>query len=187
MTAKFLDEGMRKYLYTMARKNHWRVAQWIDLDDLTQDGFMCYAKCVHKYPDVVDQKHMMKLVMVTFVNHISTLAGKHTASIERKLARSEFTRGADSERAADDSEAWDLLPEAESATILTELEHAPGYIRDLILLLAKDSGEALGMMLNRRGKLTKVRENSNEHFCRLLGLNPKDHDIASRVRAYFAN
>jgi len=80
---RFLDKGMRGWLVTMARKNYWRVAAWMDLDDLIAEGFLAYAICRAKYDDrVANKRHFMALVQITFINQITDLANDRTAQPE---------------------------------------------------------------------------------------------------------
>lgn len=72
---RFLDQGARQWIYKTACKNLWRVSTFYELDDLIQDGFMCFALCREKYSQRVENsKHFMSLLQTVFRNHITDLS-----------------------------------------------------------------------------------------------------------------
>ena len=178
----FLDTGMRGFIFNTARKHYWRVASWYEFDDLVQDGYLCYAKCKAKYSETVTEKrHFMSLVQVSFLNHISTLASKRTATEEvavSHLAAREGEDGADLEKLGGST--------PESASFLSLVSGAPEEFKQLILLLADDVSEVTGF--KRKSKVKhrrRFRESTNEYFCRLLGKDPQDENVVEQLRAYF--
>lgn len=76
-----MNESQRRWLVKVARSQFWRVAPWYELDDLIQDGFLCYAKVLRKYPRIHNPAHLGKLFQVTYQNHIHTLANRRRHSI----------------------------------------------------------------------------------------------------------
>jgi len=93
----YFDAGLRGWLKTTAVKEHWRVASWYSVEDLVQDGYVCYCKCRDRYtlavpqpgdrpdgyahqnlftdqPNEKQRKHFMSLVQRAFYNHIYTLS-----------------------------------------------------------------------------------------------------------------
>lgn len=179
---KFLDSGLRGFIYNEARKNYWRVASWYDLEDLIQDGFMCYAKCYARYGSTVtDQKHFMALVQTTFSNHIMTLYNKHRHQTEHAISALLGEDG--SEEAFLDRHS---TPEEGPENLGVLLRQAPAEIKQLIALLVGDGAKAVSFAKKRAGRFT-VRETSNELYCRLLGLDPETNDIAGKVRSFFSS
>lgn len=91
----YLDEGLKRWIYRTAHRNYWRVSRWYDLDDLIQDGFLCYQKCAHKYrrlqrkrkPRKDDRRNFMALVKRAYENHIHDLASKRTVQKEYAVSR----------------------------------------------------------------------------------------------------
>ena len=50
----YLDQWMRSWITNTARKQHWRIASWYALDDLTRMVYLCYAKCWDRYRELFD-------------------------------------------------------------------------------------------------------------------------------------
>lgn len=185
----YLDDGMRGWIAQTARSNLWRVAGYYELDDLIQDGYMCYAKCHSRYthlskkrhPLKDDRKRFMRLVQVSFENHITTLAWKRTRLPEQAL--SNIVDANTSEQSF-----WEAtLPATQehmSAAML--LKTAPQEIQALFKLLVDDAlslgAYARGLGHNRR---RIRRETNNEYYCRALGLDPKVFDLIGLVNRHF--
>lgn len=149
-----LDPGMRGWIVNTSKKNIWRVAHWYDLSDLIQDGFMCYAICHVKYMEVKEQKHFMALVKTTFYNFITDLANEKTQGIQEVVV---------------DPDSQSLVrTEQGDAFFVTMLGQLPVELQQLIKLLLQD-GKKPRMKRYRDG----TRETTNEHLCRLLGVDPK--------------
>jgi DNA-directed RNA polymerase specialized sigma24 family protein len=200
----YLDEGMRGFIHSTARKEFWRVASWYELDDLVQDGYMCYYKCRDRYgvlsvknhPSKADKKWMMSLVKTTFLNHVRhKLAGKMRYGHEVPVSQ----LGAPE---AEFGDIWDsgiIPPQSEEATLAAMVAQAPYEIKQLMCLLAGDGAEVLGFKRSRNratevgtGKARRVkqgrrpiRETTNAYYCRVLGLNSDQHDLLKMVRDYF--
>jgi hypothetical protein len=184
----YLDEGMRGYIVRTARQEYWRVAAWYDLEDLIQDGLLCYAKCRARYgelriknhPSSGDRKWMMQLVKTAFYRHIMTLSSR-AARAPGEVAVSQLVQ--------DDgpgmAEVWDYIapPHPAEAHLALTLSSLPQELVDLITILAGDGAEALGFERRHIGRRLG-RETTNEYYCRLLGLHPERWDIRSMIREY---
>ncbi len=179
----FLDAGMRGFIFNTARKHYWRVASWYEFDDLVQDGYLCYAKCKAKYSETVTEKrHFMSLVQVSFLNYISTLASKRTATEEVAVSH---LSAQDGEGSADIEQLGGSTPEI--ASFLSLVSSAPEEFKQLILMLANDATEAAGFKRNTKSKhRRRLRESTNEFFCRLIGKDPEDENVVEQLRAYFS-
>lgn len=215
----FLDAGMRGWILRFASRQHHRVARWIDLDDLIQDGFFCYAKCRERYtrrtesgqyqvwlrrtkdwgpavdePTKEDRRHLMSLVQTAFKNHISTLSTRKRALSETLACDLTGDDEDDSQEAA-----WNRVapPEAEEATLATLIQQAPNELKMLFQLLWDDGCRDIAYLRTRirqsyvqgrqrlsLGKLAK-RETTNQHFCRLLGLDPEKVDLMAMAAEHF--
>lgn len=163
---------MRGWIVNKAKRDYWRVAGWYDLDDLIQDGYMCYARCHAKYPSDLSRRHFMALVQVSFVNHIHNLAKKKSLCQEQVL--SEIAHDGD-ERP--ESTADRLLGvEPEEATLGTILSQLPEGLRQLVLKLLDGGSNTPYLRQGRRW------ETNNEFYCRLAGLDPKEHSIEDEFR-----
>jgi len=200
----YLDAGMRGFIVNTAKREFWRVASWYELEDLIQDGYLCYYKCRNRYtqlsvknhPTKGDKKWMLCLVRTTYLNHIRhTLAGKMLHGCEMVISQ----MGVE-DLGLDDVWAGIAPPQSEEATLAVMLAQAPSEIKQLICLLVGDGSEALGFSRSRNrisrtasGKVLRVRrgrrqlrETTNEYYCRLMGLDPGRYDLLGLVRGYFS-
>src|ERR1017187_5465900 len=105
----YYDSGLEGWIKNTAFREHWRLRTWYSMEDLVQDGYICYCKCRNRYtmnppspehqdlntdtPNDAQRKHFMALVQRTFFNHIMTLSSKFTMCTENTL--SELSAGDD--------------------------------------------------------------------------------------------
>lgn len=185
----YLDEGMRGWIISTAKKNYWRVASYYELDDLIQDGYLCYAKChsryrhltIKRHPLKDDRRRFMALVQIAFINHITTLSWKRTRLDPVPL--SAITQSETGQAVSLEA----LLPSApEEASVAVLLASAPAEIKQLFQVLV-DEALSLGDMLRQKGSRRRDirRETSNEYFCRLVGLDPQKVDLVAAVNQHF--
>lgn len=198
----YLDAGMRGWIANTARKNFWRVAHWYELDDLIQDGYICFAKCRARYvgkrnmvnsrgercrylpernPDKTARQHFAALVKITYHNHITDLA-KSRMRLEDHAVSQLCTP----EQSAEEYLDTQLPPEPEAATLAVLLAGAPAEVAELLRVLAADGLDLLRFQRRRVGRRL-LRETSNEFYCRLLGKDPNTVDVLAQVRAYFGS
>jgi len=166
-----LDRGLRGWIVNTARQNYWRVASWYQLDDLIQDGYLCYSKIAAKY-ETTNQKHFMALVQRTFSNHITDLARNRG-----RLNEVPVSELSDSPDTFFDSV---MEPHNEAADVAALLLDAP--LEALVLLKALSSG----FMNTPYRKEDGTRETPNERVCRITGINLSS-DIFDVVRRFLTN
>ena len=177
----YLDLGMRGWIANFARKNYWRVCSWYSLEDLIQDGYMCFAKCRSRYREKFDtdnptkdqRRHFQALVKTTFSNHISDLALKN-----RQLPMQPVSALA----AVGESDTWfedKLSAEAPAATVTALLAGAPAELRALLVALTGDVSECIQRLGGRR-------ETTNEFWCRLVGADPAERDLRRELQEYLS-
>lgn len=179
-SAAMPDAGVKGWIFNTARDNYWRVPSWYEFDDLVMDGYLCYAKCVKAYEHTpVDYgtkaEQLMAATRVAFMNHIFTLARKHSL---KEIPASALIREGEP-----DVDVLEQIapPEEESATILTVLANAPAELKELIQLLLNDATGFARKQVSRR----KLRETTNEYWCRLMGLDPATNDLRAKVEEHF--
>lgn len=201
-TSAYLDEGMRGFIFSTARKYYWRLAGW-DFDDLVQEGFLCYWKCYIRYvgkrsnafrylppkhPDSLARQHFMALVRTAFMNRINTLLA-HQPNCETPI--SQMTTEAESSV----EPLWDrILPaDSEVATASQLLLNAPAEIKQLFDLLINDLLDmpyrAFSTHSSRHrlrwGKSRRApRETTNQYLCRLVG-KPPEFDMVGLINNHF--
>lgn len=193
----FMDEGLYKWIIKTARQNYHRVKPDLDLDDLIQEGFFCYAKVRSKYPEIFvlkrptqgDRKWVQKLVETTFNRRIIDL------SYKRQLCEEDIISfGTPDEAVAALASAPQQNEVAHFAVMIAQ---APEEIRAVLTAIASSSIEELSYFRKRfiaRGGSTSVhsfkrqrlRETTNDYLARLAGLDPKSApDMLTKIRNYF--
>jgi hypothetical protein len=194
----YYDEGMEKFILATARRELWKVPRSYDVEDLVQDGKMCYAKCYNAYvgkegrfnrnglgkectflpvqnPDKFAKRSFQSLVKSAFINHITDLAKRRMAVDEHAVSSLE---GDD-----DDGNIFDrkLPAQSELGTLASLLTQAPWELKQLVSVLLSGSGVFERHQVGRR----KLRETTNEYYCRLLGVSPKERDLVEELKEYF--
>jgi hypothetical protein len=193
MNDPYLDAGIHGHIVRLAKENVWRLAGY-DIEDLIQEGYLCYAVVRHRYvgrrpkrrpdgrmrrslppkrPDAIAQRHFMRLFQRTFLNRITTLARRQSKL--KELLLNDLLKDNQTEE-----QAWEALlpPVEEAATVLSLLRAAPAEIKQLFALMVDD----VVRPYRRFGK--GRRETNNEYYCRLLGL-PRGYDIGGLVEKHF--
>lgn len=170
---QFMDDGARKWLFKHSKKNHWRVAAWIDYDDLIQCGYVEYAEVLHRYPHATEPAHKMRLFQLCFRSKIEDLVRANSKQVDD--ARSDILEVYDSPSM--------IIPDFSNFHAL--LVKAPQIIKEALALLADDQ---------KREELAKPfarydsgrRETLNERMCRLMGVDHNNVDIVNQLKTYFS-
>lgn len=169
----YLDAGLKKWIYAQAHKNFWRVAAWMDIDDLIQEGFLCFAICRARY-EPENKAHFMSLVKITFLNQITDLANKRTRTPECPIS--------DIAEMGNDQELLENLAGGEDgdAEIMALLARAPLEVR-LILAAMNTNEGAARMRRPARVREDGTRETNNERLSRLVGIPTFDFEGTLRA------
>lgn len=161
-----LDDGAIRWMKRVARDQYWRVAPWISLDDLIQDGYLCWYIVRNKYPDVESHANRMALFKRVFNNHLHNLANARTSHPETALAQEELETKLDAQP-------------CQLAEMMTMIAEAPAKVRGILKKLIADP-TCLRDTYRTDGL---IRETFNERLCRLAGVNPKQNDLHAALRA----
>lgn len=164
-----LDKGIRGWIVTTARKNYWRVASWYDLEDLIQDGYVCYARCNQRYGHVRDQAHFMALVKTTYIHHITDLANERSRAVASVGMDPEVLNAV----------APPTMPDGEFVALFHSL---PKELKQLVSVLLDDA-KSIPYLKQATGN----RETNNEYLCRLIGLDPLQVNLEAMFRAHFSS
>lgn len=151
-----MDDGARFWLWKYAKNNYWRVAAWMDLEDLIQDGHCLWISTRRRYTDAVLVPHVMRLFQVTFVNHVHDLARAHSMQHETPFSQI-------------DEESMCMitnLKPCEFADLLRLMAEAPGNLRSLLIAL-HNNPEPL-RWANRR-YIDGTRLSDNDRMAAALG------------------
>ena len=178
----YMDEGLRRWIASYARRNHWRIANWSGNDneekvqDLIQEGYAVYLK-VLRHPNYVglakrrnptkeNRRVFMSLVKRAFENRVHDLSNEKPP--EDTLSTVAVRMGRIDEAVLDtitppdeDEDPRDKLP----------LEHFSEALTDLRTAMSTDLGDAFGY-IKTKGKRTGLtkRETDNQRWCRLATL-----------------
>jgi hypothetical protein len=194
----YYDSGVEGWIKTYSWSNRWRLQNWYDMEELIQDGYLCYLKCRNMYtlgppkpghqdlntdaPNKEQRKHFMALLQRTFSNHVTTIAARYARDKENTL--SELATGEN----AFELEAV-LPPQPEETSALIAVLHAPTEIGEAIVKLVQDGvdgGRYLRSKLrDRQGRVVRVRralrETTNQRLARVCG---GDAEMPKLVRDY---
>lgn len=182
MTA--MDPGARGWLVTVASDHYWRVAEWYELEDLINDGYVCWYRVVKKYETDTGRErsrgHLMRLFKRTYLNHIHDLSKACTlARIEGKvddMVKTDSPWG----------DAWDLLGCSrnidEFGAVVAE---APRVLQPLLRVLFSGSADQRLRSAYRVG-CDGTRETLNSRLCRIAGVDPDQQDLAGLLRSFLS-
>lgn len=171
-----MDEGARRWMYKTAREHHWRVASYIDLDDLIQDGFLEWHRIVTRYSHIESKAHIMALFKRVFHMRLNDLSNQRTRSV-REVLHSDLAMPG-----ANEDQTWEQLLAVYDTDFLFYVE-APKAVRELLKALASDTG------IETLRALPRVRPDGtirtlNEKFCALVGCDPLKDDLVLMLRRY---
>lgn len=175
-----LDDSARIWMVRYARKNFWRVAAWYDLDDLIQDGYMCWAHICRYYCNserdapVTEIKHLMSLFKRAFSNHVHQLANKRSAGNWFSPFCGEMVV---TEECVDLEDPALVLPTSTDADAIS-LAEAPPAVRKLIDEITQHP-ELVDVQCRRQ--LAGRRQTTNEWLCSIVGLDPTQFDLRTQL------
>jgi len=165
-----MDHGARRWLVRTAYANLWRVAPWIGIDDLLQEGAECYYYVRARYPTAVDPPHIMRLFQLTFMSRLSDIA-------RRSRRQPDFAAGDII------STLLELHPsEPEQLSLGPLIADAPQEIKSVLQLFTRE--ETLSELRAAYALNPGHRETLNERLCTLAGLDP-DTDVVNIFIRYF--
>lgn len=168
------DKGAVRWLHSYSRRHYWRVAAWMDYDDLIQDGYYAWCEVCWRYPNAVNNPaHIMSLFKLCFADKITDLSRGKTK--QQDDARSDIV----------DIFDGDAVQSPDPSNFNLLVAKAPKLVRDTIALLTSET---------HRDELAKPyakqangrRETLNQRICSLMGLDPEQIDVVRETRTYFA-
>jgi hypothetical protein len=167
-----MDNGARNWMFKYCRKHHWRVASWIEFDDLVQEGYAAYYETLKRYPTAKEPKHIMSLFALVFRSKIEMMVRAKRKQVD----------DADSDTIETyDGDAVQVLDSMDFVSLITK---APQAIKDALLLFTTEAGrQELAKPYEVRGNGS--RETTNDRFCKLLGKDPDTIDFSKELRMYF--
>lgn len=177
---KELDDGGRRWLLKTARSNYWRVAHFMDFDDLVQDGFWQWCRIASKYSHINHMPHLMSLFKITFINHLNSVTKKN--SRVRLEFFDDLAPALDGESVGDHSKFL-TSDDYDTARFIERMSMAPDPVRSLLNVLLS-SDELTPLKGCPRQRLSGVRETTNERLCRLIGIDPTQFDLHKALYSF---
>jgi hypothetical protein len=180
MTEYELPKSIVGWITNHAKKNYWRMADWIELDDLIRDGIMIAYKCRQRYVSdeiTVESAHFMSLVKTSYYNHIGELL-RYSRAIETCYI-GDMMRANESYADALDRVGGTTDSDADFLLLISEM---PEYLRKAVLLYFDDDA-VKKLRRERVMKRGRKAESFPEKLVRLCGF-PKDKDFETELRAY---
>ena len=167
-----MDEGARKWMYKYIHKNYWKVAGFMEFEDLLQEGYLCYYATKDRYYDHAEKYNN---VPVENINHLMALFQRSLFSQIVDLAKKRTKFAA--ETPSDDLSSSDLLPAVEDSTIIA---HAPEPIQKVLRALMNKPEELRKSYAIKQGR----RETTNERLCALANLDAAQFNLPQMIRNY---
>jgi len=168
-----MDTGAKGWLLRTAHKHYWRVASWMEFEDLIQDGYLHYARIANKYREVKDPPQIMALFKRTYINHLHDISKKRTKQIDvaiSSIVSDEHVTDFFERNGGEDDDFSNLLL-------------APELVKATLFALSRPS--AIKVLRSRYRKYADgTRETTNERLCRLVGLDPSMFSLHSVLRSY---
>jgi hypothetical protein len=168
-----MDIIARRWMLKTARLNYWRVTPLLDMDDLIQEGFVCYYHVVKRYPHVKDPPQLMRLFQVTYIGAIHDLSKRRTKKIDIPVA------DAISE-ASNESQFWETKGPVGLPS--TSIFPPSPEVKAILQALSIDANLKKLRSLYRVYKNGR-RETLNDRLCRLAGVAP-DFDLVGALKNY---
>lgn len=171
-----IDEYLKRWIKIHASRNHWRVAHWMDLDDLIQDGLVLWLHVATRYKDTVSERaHMVSLFQTSYIRHVHALANKRTAAVT-EVQWTNLMASSDGEDVVDEpaclSDNGDGAAETELRALLAK---APEPLRKLLDFF--EHGEVWRLTKLYRRRYGGLRETFNERLARLTGQVGEDGSV----------
>ncbi len=174
-----LDEGGIKWLHRYAHKNYWKVRHiYDDVEDLIQDGHLCWGIVANKYTDVGDltqDGRLMSLFKMTFSNHIIWTASRDKShkdyrllkeSLDALVAGQHFQRAQDNISVSLSRSGHYLSMEIDPAVCQAIVE-AIEPVRSVLKFLVSETGSDI-MRRPFRRRLDGTRETPNSRIRRYI-------------------
>lgn len=190
----YLDEGIRGWIINECRKQFWKVASWYEFEDLVQDAYLVYTKCLRRFRTKTDDRELpleeLRAVMMgyfqrAFFNHMTDLQ-QHPRSRCKEVAFGDFTQEQENELTSSLESDFDLS----DADMVSLLARAPAEIVDMLKKLLVDGVADLIRpatirlpLAPGRRKTWVVRETTSEHIDRCLG----QPGAAARLRKFLTS
>lgn len=177
------DPRLVGWIVNFARKNYYRVAEFMDLTDLVHEGFDCLLDARRRYSHY-EPRRFSNTVKLMFSNQIPYLLNRNIRMPVGHLRR--FSDMVEPEKVAAAAER--LIGEDEDARLRQVIADAPPRVK-LILEAYLDPEHPMQDRLMRdlrRFRNRAGRETLNEKLCSIVGADPDKVDVRQEIREYLS-
>jgi hypothetical protein len=166
------------YVMNHARRNLWRVASSMEVDDLRSEAFLIYARIADQYPGI-EEAHFMALFKRCWENHFTDLA--HEDSRQRSLF---LPLVANRDEDGEEMDVREPVGDVDNEGILsTLLRQAPSEVALVLRLFWSAPQELIDLALSSWKPDSNHRGQGSARINKLLGFEP-DFDSVGAVRSY---
>lgn len=161
------------------RKHAWKTEGSQQWDDLMQEAYLVFLRCVERYPDVEEAPHFMALYKRAWANEMTDLANKDTALRQEVPFPTTIVDG-------DVIELEVMGEHYHDGNLATLLRQAPKEVLMVLNLFLNAPNEIVELALSGwRGRDKRCRAGGSRKICQLLGL-PLDLDVLAMVEDHFS-
>jgi hypothetical protein len=158
--------------------NFWRVNGSMEWDDLMQEAYLVFLRCVGKYPELETPQHFMALYKTAWFHAFTDFAHVDT---KLRLLVSETTLTQEGEEVSYEP-IGDLNHDGSLATLIRQ---APKEVLMVLNLFLSAPTEIVEMALTSwKGRDRRCSTGGSKRICQMLGL-PTNLDVLQMVEDHF--
>jgi hypothetical protein len=188
-------------------QNQWRVNRTHEQEDLLQDAYFVFHKCIERYvtkyeeynnPPAKSDAHFMSLYMRAWTNKFTDMT-----RYERKVRKNITFSGYGITGSEDDSVSssiLDYIPPShlnnstpldqipgfqESSSLTIKLKEASGEIRSVLSLMMDAPSELMELALDTWKEKGRLKPMQNAHICECLGFDKSKVNVVQMLEDYF--
>ena len=180
------DGPISGYAHNFCAQNHWRVASFMDYDDMIQEAYIKYLHCARKYPRVVEPKHFMRLFQIALTNRFNTLSNFASRSGERV----DNVAYVDPEDGTESSLIDNVIGEVKHGGDLAVLySQMPQEARDCLMAMLSGNPEQFrtGRIKSEVRRGLWKRETTNQFWCRIINADATKVNIPEVFRTLLSD
>jgi len=167
------------YVANFATKHGWRVSRLHQREDIIQEAYLIFDRCVKAYPDVETPQHFMALFKRAWSNHFTDMANDDT----RSRVICQHTEFETDDLTVSFEPVGELDGDGYLAVMLRQAPREIGMVLNLFLNAPQEMRDiALGAWSGKRD--TRCKAGGSKRICQMLGLDPSK-DVMRAVEEYF--
>jgi hypothetical protein len=173
--------------------NGWRTSRTHDQNDLIQEAFFIFDKCIKRYVTHYEDfnnkpagspAHFMSLYMNAWNNRFTDLV-RYEKKIQRSTTFSDTIYEND-ESEDDEHHVINLIPAcAEDSSLTLKIREASSEIKTVLSLFMDAPSELVDLAMSSWKKNGKLKPAENSHLCELLGFDKSTTNIVKIFEDHF--